>query len=67
MNVNQIINMVVRVVVRRVINSGVNAGIDAVGKRSNRGNADSAQAQGSETADVQKRAKQAMRIARRLR
>ncbi len=67
MNANQIINMVVRTVMRRVVRSGVNAGIDAVGNRMARGKADGAKGQGPHVADATKRAKQSMKMVRRLR
>jgi hypothetical protein len=48
---------------RRVMRSGVNAGIGAVGKRMNKGKADSA---APDTKATQKRASSTMKIARRI-
>ncbi len=67
MNVNQIVTMVIRMVMRRLLRKGVNAGIDAVGNRMSRGNAAEQQGQSLNTAETTKRAKQAMKIARRMR
>jgi hypothetical protein len=63
MNVNSMINMVMRMIMRRVMRSGVNAGIGAVGKRMNKGKADSA---APDTKATQKRASSTMKIARRI-
>ncbi|WP_299844216.1 hypothetical protein [uncultured Roseovarius sp.] len=65
MNANQIVNMVVRIVMRKLMRSGVNAGMDAVGKRMNRGKEDGPKM--TDTAETGKRAKQTMRMMRRLR
>lgn len=69
MNANQIINMVIRMIVRRVIGKGVNAGINAVGRRAGR-NQDHAPRQGGQggnaSAETTRRAKQAMRVTRRV-
>ena len=67
MNVNQIVTMVIRMVMRRLLHKGVNAGIDAVGNRVNRGNPVGKQGQSPNAAETTKRAKQAIKIARRMR
>lgn len=67
MNANQIINMVVRMVVRRLIRGGVNAGIDAVGNRMNKGKKSAQTKPAPETGDTVKRARQTIKMARRLR
>lgn len=66
MNANQIINMVVRMVVRRVLRSGMNAGMDAVGKRMGKGKGDAPEGEVPNSAETAKRAKQAMRVTRRM-
>jgi len=69
MNANQIINMVIRMVMRRVLRSGVDAGMNAVSNRMNRNKSPEekqAQQGGPDAADTTKRAKQAMRVARRV-
>ena len=65
MNVNQILNMVIRLVMRKVVNGGINAGINAVSNRKGKGTANTGQGPGS--ADTAKRAKQTIKMARRLR
>lgn len=71
MNAGNIVNMIIRLVMRRLIGKGINAGIDAVGSRMSRGKPDGASpapGQGSAQArNLGKRARQAMRLARRLR
>ncbi len=66
MNANQIINMVIRMVMRRVLRSGVDAGINAVGNRMNRGKSSAEGTQSPDTAETTKRAKQTMRVARKI-
>lgn len=66
MNANQIINMVVRMVMRRVLRSGVDAGINAVGNRMNKGKTDAETGQSPNVADTSKRAKQTMRMGRKI-
>ncbi len=65
MNANQIINIVVRMVMRRLVRSGVNAGIGAVSKRRNADKDMGAKPPNS--AETSKRAKQTIRMMRRLR
>ncbi len=67
MNANQIVNMVVRMVMRRLVRTGVNAGINAAGNRLNKAKPDQATGKPPETAQSTQRAKQAMRMMRRLR
>lgn len=62
---NQIINMVIRMVTRRLVNMGINKGIDVAAKRGKAGKAltpEQQQAAGAQS----KRAKQAVRVARRF-
>ena len=62
---NQIINMVFRMVTRRLINIGINKGIDVAAKRGQGGEdmtPEQRQAVGKQT----KRAKQALRVSRRI-
>ena len=65
MNVNQIVNMVIRLVMRKVINGGISAGINAVTNRKGKGNTDTGQ--GPNSGETAKRAKQTIKMARRLR
>ena len=66
MNANAIINMVIRMVMRRVLRGGMNAGIDAVGKRMGKGKAANEQSGSHDTGETTKRAKQAMRVNRKI-
>ncbi|WP_281858534.1 hypothetical protein [Litoreibacter halocynthiae] len=62
---NQIINMVIRMVMRRLVNMGINKGIDVAAKRGKAGKdltPEQRQAAGQQT----KRAKQAVRMSRRI-
>jgi len=59
MNVNQIVTMVMRMVMRRLLRGGVNA----VGKKMNRGGGAAAGPDGRKTAQ---RARQAMKLGRRI-
>lgn len=61
---NQILNMVMRQVMRHLINFGINKGVDAMARRKTDG-ADLTPEQKKQAAENKKRAKQAMRIARR--
>ncbi len=61
---NQIINMVLRQVIRRLVSMGVDKGFDAAAKR--RGRAELTPEQARAAAENKKRAKQAMRVTRRL-
>ncbi|WP_298261637.1 hypothetical protein [uncultured Litoreibacter sp.] len=62
---NQIINMVIRMVMRRVINMGINKGIDVAAKRGQRGE-DLTPEQRQKAGEHSKRAKQAVRMSRRI-
>ncbi|WP_299424631.1 hypothetical protein [uncultured Shimia sp.] len=73
MNANQLINMVTRMVMRRLINGGINAGINAASKaQKNRTQAEpgpwgeKSQAPKNAPQLDAKRAKQAMRVTRRI-
>lgn len=57
MNANQLINMILRMIMRKAVNKGVNAGID---KMVGGGQ------QGRKARQTTKRARQAMRVTRRL-
>ncbi|SFR44315.1 hypothetical protein [Litoreibacter janthinus] len=62
---NQIINMVTRMVMRRLVNMGINKGIDVAAKRGQGGKeltSEQRQAAGKNA----KRAKQAVRMSRRI-
>ncbi|MEM6407451.1 MAG: hypothetical protein AAF700_03435 [Pseudomonadota bacterium] len=62
---NQIINMILRQVMRRLINAGINKGVDAMAKR--RGGGEELTPEQKQVAqEHQKRAKQAMRMTRRI-
>ncbi|MBZ8119257.1 hypothetical protein KUD11_11440 [Roseovarius sp. LXJ103] len=63
MNVNSMVNMVVRMVMRRVMSKGINAGMDAATNRMSKGRPEGAQV---DAAPTQKRAKQTMRMARKI-
>ncbi len=68
MNANQIINMVIRQIMRRFINKGIDAGLNAATRR--RGAApddpDAARRQQTQGRETARRAKQAMRMGRRI-
>lgn len=68
MNANRMINMVIRMVMRRVMRSGMNAGIGAIGKKMNKGKTEDGNPSkdAPETKDTQKRARQSMKMARRM-
>lgn len=68
MNFNQIINMVVRIVMRRIVGRGVNAGIDIAARKMGKSgdNPETSARQGAEGRDMAKRAKQSMKITRRM-
>lgn len=61
---NQIFNMVLRQVMRRLINVGIDKGVDAMTRRKANKGALTPEQQ-KQAAENKKRAKQAMRIARR--
>lgn len=62
---NQMINMVIRMVTRRLINMGINKGIDVAAKRGQRGE-DLTPEQRKAAGETTKRAKQAVRMGRRI-
>lgn len=68
MNVNQIVNMILRQVMRRFINKGINAGVDMAtrGRKGNDQDPKAARQQSAQGRDTAKRAKQAMRVGRRI-
>lgn len=77
MNMNQLINLVMRVILRKAVSGGINAGMrrmGGVGKGRSRGGAapqtlptgDAAQPQTSQGKEVSRKAKHAMRSARRM-
>lgn len=61
---NQMINMVVRIVVRQLVNLGITKGIDAWANR--QGRKDATPEQKAQTAETKKRARQAIRVSRRI-
>ena len=61
---NQIINMVIRQVVRRLVNFGINKGVDVATRRKSNREVSGEQKQASQ--EKVKRAKQMMRMARRV-
>ena len=61
---NGMINMVVRMVMRQAINLGIAKGVDAWAKR--QGREDATPEQKAQTAESKKRAKQAIRVTRRI-
>lgn len=62
---NQIVNMIVRQVVRRLVMFGITKGVDVASKR-RAGNVELTPEQKSKAGVTSKRAKQALRIARRM-
>lgn len=68
MNMNQVINMVIRQVMRRVINKGVSTGIDVASRKFGSKDAPEtgAKPNAPDSGATQKRAKQTMRMARRI-
>lgn len=62
---NQIINMIMRQVMRRLINLGINKGVDMMARRQ-AGSGELTPEQQKSVAENKKRARQAMRIARRV-
>ena len=61
---NGLINMVIRLVMRQVINLGISKGVDAWAKR--QGREDATPEQKAQTTENKKRAKQAIRVTRRI-
>ncbi len=61
---NQMMNMVIRMVMRRLVNLGITKGVDAWAKR--QGRDDATPEQKAQTAENKKRAKQAIRMTRRI-
>ncbi|MEP2530631.1 hypothetical protein [Shimia sp.] len=66
MNVNQLINMITRMFIRKAMNHGVKAGVNALSSSDNAGRSKPRQKQGGGAPQNTKRAKQAMRVARRV-
>ena len=68
MNMNQVVNMITRLVLRRAIKTGIDAGVNLAAKR--RGgdpqNPEAAKHQGAQGKQTAKRARQAMRLSRRI-
>ena len=60
---NSIINMVLRLVMRRIVSKGINVGMDAATSRMSKGRPEGAPIDSGPT---QKRAKQTMRMARKI-
>ncbi|MFH0252701.1 hypothetical protein [Roseovarius aquimarinus] len=65
MNANRLINMAMRMIMRRLMRSGVDAGIGAVSKRMSKGK-EGQSGPAPETKQAQKRARDTMKIARRM-
>ncbi|MEM6276047.1 MAG: hypothetical protein AAF714_03800 [Pseudomonadota bacterium] len=67
---NQIVNMIMRMVMRKLLNRGIDKGMDmAMGSRKKRdpeGVSDADRAEMAAMRDKQKRAKQAMRVGKRM-
>lgn len=63
MNANALINMVMRMVMRRLMRGGVNAGIGAFGKHMSKGKSN---ADAPDIKTTQKRARDTMKISRRI-
>ena len=68
MNANQLINMVVRMVMRQVVGRGINAGIDMAANKMSRksDDPDAARRNEADSREMASRAKQAMRVTRRV-
>lgn len=69
MNANQIINMILRQVMRRFVNKGIDAGVNMAVRRRGAGSDQDPEAARRQTAqgrETARRAKQAMRIGRRI-
>ncbi|SDX03149.1 hypothetical protein [Litoreibacter albidus] len=62
---NQMINMAMRMIMRRLINMGINKGIDVAANRGQRGK-DLTPEQRQKSGETSKRAKQAVRMSRRI-
>ncbi|MEP3347792.1 MAG: hypothetical protein ABJN34_02170 [Litoreibacter sp.] len=62
---NQMINMVIRMVTRRLVNMGISKGIDVAAKRGQRGE-DLTSEQRQKAGENSKRAKQAVKMSRRI-
>ncbi|MGR3572093.1 hypothetical protein [Brevirhabdus sp.] len=66
---NRLINMVIRQIVNRLVRSGLDKGIDAMAKRKAGGETRTpgeAKAQAAQTKESVKRARQAMRVGRKI-
>ncbi|MDF0597465.1 hypothetical protein [Psychromarinibacter halotolerans] len=72
MNANQIINMIFRMFVRKSLSRGMNKGFDMLAERQRRGkpdaprNPEAAQRTGKQGRDAARRARQGMRVIRRI-
>jgi len=68
MNPNQIINIIIKMVMRKLINKGINAGVEKVARKGKSKDQMTAQdKQNTKTArDMTKRARQAMRVGRKI-
>ncbi|MEL7013632.1 MAG: hypothetical protein AAFO72_10170 [Pseudomonadota bacterium] len=71
MNANRLINMAINMIVRRAMKSGIDAGAKALSNRNSGQNPDAPQqakkaSGGLDTRDLQKRARQTMRLGRRF-
>ena len=69
MNANQLINMVMRLFLRKFITKGIDKGFDMASRRRGSGDPADAEADGRQKAqgqDMAKRARQAMRVGRRV-
>jgi len=65
MNANQLMSMAMRMIMRRVMRSGVDLGVGAVSKRMSKGKVEN-DAAAPQSGETQKRARQSMKIARRM-
>ncbi|MBK5932795.1 hypothetical protein C8N32_102163 [Rhodovulum imhoffii] len=69
MNANQLLNMVTRLLMRRVVGKGVDAGINAASRAVSKRGGTGQEPQGApnpQVGETAKRAKQAMRVTRRM-
>ena len=66
MDAGRMINMVLRMVLRPLINKGINAGIARVSKGRGAASPEEEQAHKQQSAQTAKRARQAMRVTRKI-
>ena len=66
MNPNQLLNMAMRMIMRRLIGKGVTLGMRSVERKMNKGGSPQDPSSTAQNRDTMKRAKQSLRVSRRI-